>query len=177
MVKLGSCKTCHRDVSPNSHSDICRACRWEQQGKCTPAYVYALKDPRTGLVRYVGATVQTLAKRLSKHMGIVRICIQAAKAHNKPLSDWLRIERNPKDQWLLELATQGLQPDIEILEVIEGVTNPSDCLDDESKWIAKLLRDGMPLTNKVWRRHYSEFVRPIQSVQLRLFDWNQYGSV
>lgn len=82
----------------------------------SPAHrIYALSDPRDGVVRYVGQTMAPLWRRLSDH-------IQAAK-RGKP-------KHSPKGAWIRELRQLNLKPAIVLLE---------ECGDDwreaECRWI------------------------------------------
>ena len=70
--------------------------QWKARA-CLPHFIYVLKDPRTGDVRYVGCTVD-MQKRLSDHV-------------NKPLK-CIR-------QWIWELKSLGLIPKIESVERLE----------------------------------------------------------
>lgn len=68
--------------------------------------VYALLDPVTDAIRYVGCTSTSLAVRLSRAMG-------AAKTAKRP---------TPMQQWLLALHAAGLRPRPRaLLSVLPGV--------------------------------------------------------
>ncbi len=62
--------------------------------------IYELKDPRTGLRRYVGATIQRLKVRLSNHCTDSRIVFRCGGIPSR------------KDKWIMELLTVGLKPEI-----------------------------------------------------------------
>ena len=69
--------------------------------KCTPMYsIYVLKDPDTFQVRYVGATSQTLTRRLSGHLWDSR--------HKR--------SSTRKIHWIAKLLSQGKTPVIELIE-------------------------------------------------------------
>lgn len=64
--------------------------------------IYAMRDPRTDTVRYVGATGLPLEARLAFHM---------AGVHSES-------RRSPGERWLRDLASAGLKPLIEPLETV-----------------------------------------------------------
>jgi hypothetical protein len=64
--------------------------------------IYALCDPRTGAVRYIGKTEGTLEKRLQEHV--------SEAMGTSPGS------RNAKVRWVRSLLAKGLWPDITLLE-------------------------------------------------------------
>lgn len=66
--------------------------------------VYALKDPRTGRVRYVGATAMGLEARLSKHLH------DAKHLHESTHT------LSPKVKWIKQLQARNIAPVIVLLE-------------------------------------------------------------
>lgn len=88
--------------------------------------IYALLDPRSGAVRYVGMTVETPERRRNRH-------IYVSKRRKTHCANWVR-----------SLVSHGLEP---ILMVIEkGV--PSEILAElEVEWIAFFRLTGADLTN------------------------------
>lgn len=87
--------------------------------------IYVLRDPRTNSVRYVGKTVQTLARRLNAH-----ILRSAAK-------------RTHRDCWIAGLIAVGLKP------IIESVaTAGADWIEREQFWIGHYRASGCDLTNQ-----------------------------
>jgi hypothetical protein len=88
-----------------------------------PLSVYTLADPRTGQVRYVGAT-SDVAARFKVH--------QSGKGGNQC----------PRDAWIAELRTLGLAPICAVQEA-----GPETGYADERKWIAFYLAAGTDLTN------------------------------
>jgi hypothetical protein len=87
-----------------------------------PWTIYALRDPRTNGIRYVGVTTQKLAKRLSSHIRILR--------------------DTPRCTWIREVLACGLQPSIEAME-----TGSGDWQAAERSWIQRCKDDGCLLTN------------------------------
>lgn len=84
-----------------------------------------LRDPRTNEIRYVGKTVQSLAKRLGAHI------------HNSAE------KRTHRDCWIAGLLMAGSRPTIEKIDVAGD-----DWADKERYWI-KFYRDaGADLTNR-----------------------------
>lgn len=64
-------------------------------------YIYALSDPRDGRVRYIGRTVNPLARRLREHL-------YAAKRG--------KLKDTRKAAWFDELSHCGLRPDINLIK-------------------------------------------------------------
>ncbi len=81
--------------------------------------IYALADPRTLLVRYVGATTYTAKRRVREH-----------RANPK----------SPACAWLRELRSLGLEPHIILL------SRNANCR-HENRWILALRQAGHPLLN------------------------------
>lgn len=88
--------------------------------------IYAIKDPRSSLVRYVGATSRELSKRLSGH-------IDEAK----------RGRKSHKASWIRELLSEDLLPNIEII----CTASPENWRELEKFWIDYHIEIGSPLTN------------------------------
>ena len=89
--------------------------------------VYALIDPRTDEVRYVGKTVRTAHRRLRRHLAESYL---AADTH--------------KDRWLRVLTRAGLQPGIVVLQRCSSLT---ELADSERAHISRLKAAGVSLTN------------------------------
>lgn len=85
-------------------------------------HVYALRDPRSNAIRYVGITTN-LQKRYSSHL----------KAK----------DATPRGIWIRELLAANLAPILEVLETGED----ADCQTPERRWIATLRATGCDLTN------------------------------
>ena len=89
--------------------------------------IYALIDPMTREIRYVGKTSKQIIVRLKKHMN-------AAKHNNgSHLFHWLR-----------DLDSKGLTPATKILEEVK---RGDDWRERERYWIAYGRKYGWPLTN------------------------------
>jgi len=88
-------------------------------------YIYALIDPTTKEIRYIGKTIKPEA-RLSAHM--------AAKDANRHKCNWIK-----------KLKRNGKKPVMEIIEV----TSDDKWKQRETYWIHKCIDDGCRLTNLV----------------------------
>lgn len=86
--------------------------------------VYALLDPRTSEIRYVGVTHRTV--RLTEHLSKAR-----------------RGERTYRSTWVRSLLGLGLEPTVSILESGAGPAWP----EREAFWIAECRKAGCNLTN------------------------------
>lgn len=92
--------------------------------------VYALQDPRTKEIRYVGKSTKGL-KRPRYHL---LPCYYASKKHDKfPLYIWIR-----------KLIRLGLKPNIIIIQEVDTPENLSKA---ELYWIEYFKSVGSPLTN------------------------------
>jgi len=91
--------------------------------------IYALTDPRTAVVRYVGQS-RDPARRLVQHI----------RTHSG--GSW----RNPWVRWLGDLRALRLRP---ILLVLETCDDPAATA-AEQRWIAHYRQAGADLLNKVW---------------------------
>lgn len=89
--------------------------------------MYALQDPRTGDVRYVGQTQQSVCDRLHRHVAAAR----SGRASN--VSGWVR-----------ELLEAGVRPEAVLLAQVALV----DGDEEERLWIADYLLDGADLLNE-----------------------------
>ncbi len=90
-----------------------------------PVHIYVLKDPRDGIVRYVGKTECALKKRLVHHL----------HSSKKPADH--------KARWMAKLVRDGVTPIIESIEVCPfEIWQERECF-----WIKKYRDDGFDLTN------------------------------
>lgn len=87
--------------------------------------IYALADPRTGDVRYVGKTSRKLSTRLRQHVN------RSAKPETRCAC------------WIRALVALGLVPDARELEVVSEEQWPAA----ERRWISALRAEGADLTN------------------------------
>jgi group I intron endonuclease len=90
-------------------------------------YVYALIDPNTRLIRYIGKTVCSLKERLRQH-----------------LAPSARRAKTYKTSWIRSLIAKGLRPYTVLLDTCysEDALNRAEVF-----WIAYYRRLGAPLTN------------------------------
>ena len=102
--------------------------------------IYALKDPATGIIGYVGQTVDTWA-RLEQHVKDGQTELDMMKFYGQ--EKFTAPVTSDKSLWIAYLLSQGRTPELEVLELSE------DFLECEGKWIAIMLRRGEPLTNNV----------------------------
>lgn len=85
-------------------------------------YIYGLIDPRSGAIRYVGKTVNMVA-RLAEHLRCN--------------------DEGPRSDWIRGLLADGLRPGCEILQIVEN-SLWEDC---ERGWIFYGREIGWPLFN------------------------------
>lgn len=89
------------------------------------AYIYALSDPRTNEIRYIGKA-ENPQYRLTNH-----------------LADARRGQRTHKANWFRELLSLGLSPDLSYI----CVTHDDNWGAVEQEWIDRAKQLGWPLTN------------------------------
>ena len=89
--------------------------------------IYALQDPTTNELRYVGKSVNGLTR---------------ARAHCYPGS--LERDKTYKGNWLRQLVNKGLKPNI---KVVQQLNNISELNQAEQYWIEYFRNLGCPLTN------------------------------
>jgi hypothetical protein len=118
MVEKNGERTAYSRVSPLYAKGYCIATAVTDDfvPLMRTAYVYALKDPRTSQVRYVGSTIQEPNRRFQKHLVI------AAKG----------INTTHKYNWIRELLSAGLRPELGVLET----TTIAHVYEREQHWIA-----------------------------------------
>ena len=90
-------------------------------------YIYALADPHTKQIHYVGCTVTPLT-RYQNHL---------TNNANKVKKAWIR-----------GLKAQGVTPDLLLLDKIVG---RSEARKRETEWIQTLIAEGKPLTNDTYK--------------------------
>lgn len=88
--------------------------------------IYALADPVTGIVKYIGKTRSTLKQRLCAH--------QTPQALSK---------RTPKTSWIKSLQDRGLKPEIFLIDEVDEVGWEFW----ECYWIAQFKSWGFELKN------------------------------
>lgn len=86
-------------------------------------YIYALVDPRSRQIRYIGQT-EDLSKRLLQHI--------AERANT------------PKGEWIREMTTAGVQPEIIQLAIVRDGENAHEI---EYRWVYLGRKNGWELTN------------------------------
>lgn len=105
-------------------------------------YIYGLLCPVENKIRYVGRS-RKVAERFAHHI----------KLHDRPAKTKYH---TPKHRWIMELADQGLEPKLVILESVDtGIEgedgrmywNEAAWIDAERRWIDRLRDEGHPLTN------------------------------
>lgn len=90
--------------------------------------IYALIDPRTNGVRYVGKTIRTPQRRLRRHLA--RCYLDEAHTH--------------KNRWLRQLLAAGIEP---VITVLETCASESELNAAEIRHIAECRARGILLTN------------------------------
>lgn len=96
--------------------------------KLTDYSIYALVDPRTNVIRYVGKCVGPPHRRLKSHLYEAQYGVR----HNHRLA------------WMRSLFAAGLKP---YLSVLEGSLASEQAGSRERDWIAYFRSAGVPLTN------------------------------
>lgn len=91
-----------------------------------PTSIYALIDPRSKAIKYVGKTLQPMQARLSTHFSYARKGLHTYCA-----------------RWLKGLLDAGLRPEVRILEIVEN----ENWAERECFWISSLTLEGCTLTN------------------------------
>jgi len=91
----------------------------------TTSCIYALKDPRTDEIHYIGQSYNP-AQRLKEHLA--------------DTSD------SPKVRWLNELSEARLEPRMQVIEA--GLT-ALEANESENWWISEGVEEGWPLTNLI----------------------------
>jgi hypothetical protein len=92
-------------------------------------FIYALTDPRTGAVRYVGKTAVSPRERLCNHI---------SEARNGRKTHLLRCV------WIAELLLAGLKP---IMSILDTVSDGGDWQASEKHWISHYRATDCDLLN------------------------------
>jgi len=92
----------------------------------TDAYIYGLRDPRTNSIRYIGATTDP-ARRLSGHKSTPNNRAMAA--------------------WIADLEASRGEPQMVILQKIEGAEVALEVATAEQKWMDRAEKMGWPILN------------------------------
>lgn len=122
-------------------------------------YIYALKDPETNRVFYVGRTKRSPETRLLGHLAEVE---QYQRENENLLAKLLgfkvvgsvsdKAEGNVKKiKWILEIRRRGLEPRIEVLDIGDFEIE-QDAARLEEAWIAEMRMRKQPLTNYIYSR-------------------------
>ncbi len=111
-----------------------------------PYFVYALTDPRTDAVAYVGITSNTATWRFKQHLK----CDGVNKG---------------KDAWIQQLRNEGLRPILQVLETVEAA---SIAREREQYWIGYYAAQQEPLRNiKISRKIRSSQTVPHITIQTK----------
>jgi hypothetical protein len=89
--------------------------------------IYALADPATDEIRYVGKTKRPIADRYSDH-----------------LEEGRMNDGTPRGEWIKSLIDQGIAPRLIVLESVEGRKEGNDI---EKREIARCREAGYALVN------------------------------
>jgi hypothetical protein len=96
--------------------------------------IYALTDPKIGVVRYVGQTVQSLSVRLSEHL---------SRAKNKSEQNKTKYHYH-KHNWMRKVLSQERLPNVQLLTQVDTQEEADEC---EIYWIKYFNELGCDLTN------------------------------
>lgn len=119
----------------------------------TTTYIYALVDPRTDQIRYVGKTVN-LAVRLSQHL-----------ANSSGT--------NRKYEWLQELKALSLLPEIRVLAEVDS----ENCFVEEKLWIRRMIDDGYDLVNGNMGRTGTATTRCVKTFKVIKISMDTYAKL
>lgn len=126
-------------------------------------YIYALKDPDTGRVFYVGRTKRTPRTRFLAHMSEAERYERDTNSVGKRL--WGIDDDAPapnkrehsnirKLRWILSIKNRGKETELEILDEWEFDIE-QDAARLEEAWIAEMRRMKQPLTNYIYSHRMS----------------------
>jgi len=115
-----------------------KICKWT---------IYAIEDPLTHEIKYIGITSVSLKRRLQQHL--------RGKDHNPD-----------KDQWIQSLLSQGLTPLILPLQVITGTRSQAEQC--ENYWVYTYIHNGHDVLNTKHipgdRALFFEFLRNLPKI-------------
>lgn len=118
-------------INGRSGIAICNACDRVRARGLWPAVVYALVDPRDGLVRYIGCSVDAQQRRLQHRSG----------SNYQPR---LKV-------WIKDIRQEQLCPEFVVLERFYRCAKRQQPITRayvaEERWIARKLWEGHPLLN------------------------------
>lgn len=123
-------------------------------------YIYALKDPDTGRVFYVGRTKRTPRTRLLGHIAEAEKYARDTESVNKLLwgVDVLKGDVKSREhsnirklRWILSIKHRGLEVEQEVLDEAEFDIE-QDAARLEEAWIAEMRIRNQPLTNYIYSR-------------------------
>lgn len=87
--------------------------------------IYSLRDPETGVTRYIGKTIAKLPTRLDQHLSKAR---RGCRTH--------------RGRWINSILKNGGVPRIDLIEMVDG-----DGCAEEIKWISFMREHGFDLVN------------------------------
>ncbi len=108
--------------------------------------IYGLRDPRDGVIRYVGRTANDPRQRLRQHTGSAGVL------------RWMRLS-----EWILELRAAGVRPEIVVLEEVAADVAGAA----EQRWIVQLDDPDHPLVNITYTGRLSPSVEQARIEQAR----------
>lgn len=106
-------------------ADLQEECQFDSEEDIT--HIYALLDPRTEAIRYVGQTTRP-EHRLKEHTR--RFIRRGAREINR---------------WISDLKAQGLEPRLEVLSSVASAEADAE----ERRWMSRLHDEGNSLLNRV----------------------------
>jgi hypothetical protein len=108
------------------------------------AYIYGLVCPIEGKVRYVGKS----GNPVQRYMGHLSEAESRRQSEERARCEGLtlRAPRTDKQEWLLALDADGLEPELAIFEEVEG--SEEALAQAEQRWIDCFRSQGHPLLNK-----------------------------
>lgn len=113
-------------------------------------FIYALSDPKTDEIRYVGRT-NAPQKRYNRHLDGFRelsakICRKTGKSNLdcKCKTHKTRKPSNSSRYWIADLTRRNLKP---VLKILEKVEQPVRVVEREMRWICYLIQQKTKLLN------------------------------